>query len=887
MDRTHRVKGLFVSTALLATLVGHAAYAQTAAPGSAGTGLEEVVVTATRQTNTVNRVALSIAAVTQRTLDEQGIKQAQDLTRVVPGLNLTVGDGRGASSTSGTFSIRGVGAAVGAATTGVYLDDTSLSKRANTGTAQINGAPLPVLFDLDRVEVLKGPQGTLYGGSSEGGAIRFITPAPSLTRFSGLARAEVNTVEGGGIGYEFGAAVGGPIVADKLGFRISGLQRRTPGYVDAYSAYTGELLKKDGNGRDDWEINPQLLWQPTDRLSAKLSVYWGHGRSDGGPTSGTSVFAPNGQIAAANQTFTTPQVCTSTVRPATLGFGVAWNPAIVACPAAGAAVPASVHVRPGMTYGPWRTGKDINLVTTGQGRMNAGVTNDLRVSAITLAYRTDWFTATSITSLVNDVTDLDNTASFEDPNSKNVTLEDPVHQGFPLFSYAKPGGIVGDYNGGFISKNKRQQVSQEIRLTSPADSRPLSWVAGLYYSDSKTNIGYRYPGDGTPQLLAYYGIDDIAKYGIDNIDGLMARLDANIDDREIAGYADVNYWLTSKLKLEAGVRYADDYFSYYQLNYGQFSGRLPSAAASLTRGVAKSTPIAPKFGVEYQFTPDRIVYANAAKGFRAGGVNPAVSQSVCDAGLTALGITAEQIPPSYGPDDVWSYELGEKFRLLDNRLQLNGAVYRIDWSGVQATVPISCGFNFVMNGGRARSEGFDLQTSFRPVQPLTLSVNASYTNARYLDPVAGPNPKVQVAPSINAGDGFNIPKWQVSASGQYDTPLAGPYSGYLRLDYQWQDAYLTGTSYGTASFNPYTYHAPAQSLVNTRVGVRRDALEVSFFVNNLLGSRTMIGNSGNGKTVCNATTGGPNCSVFVTYSPLVNTSYQRPRAFGLQANYRF
>ena len=291
---------LLVSTAIFGVLAAYPALAQTSAAAPATTGLEEVVVTATRQINTVNRVALSVAAVTQRTLDEQGIKQAQDLTRVVPGLNMVGPAAAGNGSTSATFSVRGVVATVGAATTGVYLDDVSMSKRANTGVAQNNGAPLPVLFDFDRVEVLKGPQGTLYGGSSEGGAVRFITTAPSLTHMSGLARVEVSSIENGALGYEMGAAIGGPIVQDKLGFRISGLQRRTPGWIDAYSAYDNSLLKKDGNGRNDFELNPQVLWQINDKLSDKVSVYWSHGKSDGGPGTLTKIYTAAGQPAPAN-----------------------------------------------------------------------------------------------------------------------------------------------------------------------------------------------------------------------------------------------------------------------------------------------------------------------------------------------------------------------------------------------------------------------------------------------------------------------------------------------------------------------------------------------------------------------------------------------------------
>lgn len=900
MVRTQRNALLFVSSALGLALACQPAFAQVQRAGNAEanqgqtTGIEEVVVTATRQVGSVNRVAMSVAAVTQRTLDEQGIKQAQDLTRVVPGLNMVNPAGAGNGTTSATFSIRGVVATVGAATTGVYLDDVSMSKRANTGVAQNNGAPLPVMYDLDRVEVLKGPQGTLYGGSSEGGAIRFITPAPSLTHMDGSARLEVNSVDMGGLGWEFGAAVGGPLVQDKLGFRVSGLYRRTAGWIDAYSAYDNTLLKKDANGRDDLEINPQILWQVTPDFSVKYSSYFSHGRSDGGPGTVTQIFTPAGQPAPANQTFTTPSVCTSTLRPASIPFAQAGNPttAIAWNPTTGQAfgcspnVGPNTHYRPSVTYGPFHTGKDVALVITGQGRINNGTSNDLWVNALTLNYKTPWFTATSITSEIDDQTLLGNQGGFEDPNTQQRTVDDNnAHAGFPLFAFAKPGGLVGDYNGGFQGRNFRQQIAQEVRLTSPTD-QPITWVAGFYYADSRTNVGYTYPGDGSPQLLAFYGVDAFTRYGIQNYGGLMARLDADIDDKEVAGYADVNWWvLPNRLKIEAGVRYASDTFNYHQLNYGQFGGRLPDNPTALTAGVAKSTPVAPKFGIEYRFAEDKLVYFTAAKGFRAGGVNPQVAQSTCDAGLTALGITANQIPVAYGPDEVWSYEVGEKARLLDNKLQVNAAAYRIDWTGVQATIPISCGFNFVMNGGAARSEGFDLQTQFRPIQPLTLTLNGAYTNARYLQAVAGPNPAVQVAPSINAGDGFGIPKWQVSASAQYDVRLMGPYNGFVRLDYQWQDAYLQGTSFGTAGFNYNTYHVQSQQQLGLRIGVRRDAVEIDVFANNITNAHAQLGNAGNGHTVCAVTS--PTCAAYITDNPFVSEAFQRPRTVGAQINYRF
>ncbi|MEO6377140.1 MAG: TonB-dependent receptor plug domain-containing protein, partial [Caulobacteraceae bacterium] len=359
-------KALFATTALSAALISTGAFAQTANQGADDGGISEVVVTATRQTDTVGRIPLSIAAVTQQTLDDQGVKNAADLTRIVPGIN-TVANPGGAQQ---TFSIRGVIGGTGAATTSVYLDDTNLTKRANGGVAQNNGVIAPILYDLERVEVLKGPQGTLYGGSSEGGTIRYITPTPSLTKFSAKARAEISTTEGAELSHELGAAIGGPIIQDKLAFRISGIRRTVGGDTDAVSAYTGKTIREDANSTWDWALRGSLLWQITDRASAQLNVYHTSNKAEGGSGSSTLIYLPNGQLAPAGQTFTTPNICVQSItRPATTPLAVPggttaasqFRPSSVLCTAANAAT--TTYVRPGATYGPYTAQDRVNLVT--------------------------------------------------------------------------------------------------------------------------------------------------------------------------------------------------------------------------------------------------------------------------------------------------------------------------------------------------------------------------------------------------------------------------------------------------------------------------------------------------------------------------------------------
>ena len=198
-------RALLTASAVTGVLSAPIAYAQadSTSPQSEARGtpaddpMGEVTVTATRHVDTVNRVPLSITALTGKALETQAITTVQDISRAVPGLTLRFTDNNAINP-----QIRGIVSTDGAPTTGVYLDDTALQKRAGGGLAVGNGTPFPPLFDLERIEVLRGPQGTLFGGSSEGGTVRFITPAPSLTDYSVYSKAEVGAMKGGDASYE-------------------------------------------------------------------------------------------------------------------------------------------------------------------------------------------------------------------------------------------------------------------------------------------------------------------------------------------------------------------------------------------------------------------------------------------------------------------------------------------------------------------------------------------------------------------------------------------------------------------------------------------------------------------------------------------------------------
>jgi iron complex outermembrane recepter protein len=206
--------------------------------------LEEVVVTATRREESVEKVPISIQALDQHELSQYGIKSISDLAAMVPGLQFQA-NGYSLYSNDTTVAIRGFNTIVGASTVGIYLDDAPLQGRMSPlGNV---GFIFPLVFDLDRVEVLRGPQGTLFGASSESGAIRFITNQPSLTQFSGFSHAEYASTQDGAPTYEAGAAYGGPIINDQLGFRVSAYAQEDGGYINRINPVNDALISTDSN----------------------------------------------------------------------------------------------------------------------------------------------------------------------------------------------------------------------------------------------------------------------------------------------------------------------------------------------------------------------------------------------------------------------------------------------------------------------------------------------------------------------------------------------------------------------------------------------------------------------------------------------------------------
>jgi iron complex outermembrane recepter protein len=228
--------------------------------------LEQVIVTATRRSESTLKVPLSIEALSTDRLIDSNVKNISDVSREVPGVTFSTGNA--VSPSNSNLTIRGIGTGTGDATTGIYIDESAIQ-----GQTSSVGDATPAVFDLDRVEVLRGPQGTLFGSSTMGGAVRFIQAQPNLTSYSARITTELAGTDSGGLTYEVGLAGGGPLVQNLLGFRASVWERRDGGYVDWVNPFTGQTIDSNTNRTMSRAARLALTWAPVDGLKITPSVF--------------------------------------------------------------------------------------------------------------------------------------------------------------------------------------------------------------------------------------------------------------------------------------------------------------------------------------------------------------------------------------------------------------------------------------------------------------------------------------------------------------------------------------------------------------------------------------------------------------------------------------
>jgi outer membrane receptor protein involved in Fe transport len=772
-------KSLLASVAVVPFLYGAAAIAADApaqAPSGA-TSVGEVVVTATRQSQTLAKVSESVSAFTARKMDIQGIKSMADLAKFTPGVTF--------NEDRHDVSIRGVESEAGSGTTGIYIDDTPIQMRALGLNANNT---LPAVFDLQRVEVLRGPQGTLFGSGSEGGTVRYITTQPSLTTYSAYAHTELSTTEDGGPSYELGLATGGPIVEDKLGFRISAWGRRDGGWVDRDNGNDVGQTESDANFTDTYVLRAAATWAPLSNLTITPSINYEKRDQHNHDEYWVGISNPS----SGDYLSGTPERMADSDRFYLPALKIEWD------------------------AGP------VTFISNSSYYNRRERVNGYSGTLYNLSYF-QHFTETGTDPQFNTPVGCATSAPGA-PGCITGPLLTSTGLNLPGF-------------GPYVSKNwitnTQENFTQEFRLQSSDPNGRVTWVTGAFVSHDNQRSTEEINDPQLPALTEYlWGEDMLTAWGenlLPNGDDYIN--DTKAHDDQIALFGDANVKIIGGLKLEVGVRYAWTHFDYRNLNDGAQDllddGGVPATAS----GKKNETPLTPKVGVTYQITSDDMVYATVSKGYRIGGATPPLPIPACG---------NSPFPTQYDSDHVLSYEVGSKDRFFDRRLYVSGSVYYIQWNNIQQAIYVpQCGIQYTTNVGNAVSEGFDLEGQWQFTQNFELEFAVGYTDAHYTGAAIDPSSGVELAAK---GDWLDVTPWTVTLGPQYNFTLFD-HDGFVRVDYE----YNAKRTHPIPAEDPLTgyYDAglvpnPATNQVSLRAGMTFDKVDLAFYVYNLFDAHPQL-----------------------------------------------
>jgi outer membrane receptor protein involved in Fe transport len=738
--------------------------------------LQEVIVTAEKRESTAQRTPMSITAVQGIALQAAGISDMTALAQQVPGVSFkTAGPGQT------EFEMRGLTSTGGESpTVGLYLDDVMLTP---AGMAQ-NGKTVvdPSLFDLNRVEVLRGPQGTLYGAGSMGGTIKFVTNSPDPRKYSADAEGILSdTSNGGGFNHTENAMVNLPLAQNVAALRLVGTDQRTEGWIDRVvvdpfptevngSTARGDVANatpvdtiRHSNTESLRGGRAELLLLPTERLKITGGIMHQRIAQDGANT----IDGP----------------------PLT-----------------------ETHYQPYDVSEPFSD--SFNLYS---------VTAQYDFNAFQLVSATGyWDREQDQTQEISEAMQFYIGGLFGPPASFPFSPTSTVTEGGATWYGLGAGSISED--------DATHQFSEELRLTS-SGSGPLQWLAGAYYSSY----------GATSHVFSYYPISTVGfdgDFGTNNLADNHRKLD--IDQYALFGQA--TYDLPHHLQATAGARY----YTYHSNSATSVSGVSASGTTDVLHGTAQNSGVTPKVTLAYVLGERRTLYVTISKGFRPGGPNSPIPVPPCS-----------PAPKQFGPDSIWNYEMGDKERLLNDRLAVSGDVYYENWSDVQQQVAPGCGYKFTANAGKARVYGAELELSWMILPGLVLAQNAGYTHAT--------NGETVPEAGVTAGERLlDVPQWTADSSITYRIPVGGDRDFVMRAN----NSYVGSIQDITFSRNTL----PAYDLVTLRLGLESDRWSAYLFSDNLTNRRALLSDTG---------------ALSANILTLNRIATHQPRTVGVDLNYRF
>ena len=700
-------KGLLASAAvLIAVATPTMASAQTAAapaPATApapaadqDTGIDEIIVTAQRREENLQDVPISVSAFGADAIKEKGLTDISRLEGLVPGFTF------GRSGVDARPAIRGVRTEsidVNADTTIGFFIDGIYQSRASQATLGF--------IDLERVEVQRGPQGTLYGRNTFGGNISIVTARPETTKSFG--GADLTIGENGQVratGY-VNAALG-----DTAALRLAGGYEKSNGYVKNVNPTGGNLFDDDNH-----YVRASLLFKPSDNLTATFKVDYAKRGGNGGSAFGYKLVGSYFHVPSNQQLFN--------ATPIVLNTRGGNRDGIIDAPLTiDAGIPLFAAGNPYLINNDYRG--SLNLRNTG---LSANIAYDF--GGVTFKSITGYSDFKTTRTQDTDFSSSQIGADYQFTSAKTFSQElQLVSNNKGPFEY-----VIGAYY--FKDKLNGTFINQQFVQIVPGDTRPpaVRQAGGFYQEFRAKTESIAFYGQASYALTDQLKFTAGVRYTRDKKDFQFAN--ANEVLPFVAGAPQTTAITLGTGNIPAssfGVQGAPTNCTYVTVPLPQPGFRCLPADTTRFVGATFNTATFEKvtwrIGLDYQVSKDSLLYASASTGFSSGGFNG--SQAAA-----ALGRS------TFAPQTVTAFEIGSKNRFADNTVQLNLSAFYNRYSSLQEQRQIPVGnttLSIIENSGKARSYGAELEAIWKPVEALTFNASFAYLNAEYTqyDQVAAP-----------------------------------------------------------------------------------------------------------------------------------------------------
>jgi iron complex outermembrane recepter protein len=753
------------------------------APSQEAGGLQEVIVTAEKRTENLQDVPIAITAIGTEKLEQLNVQSFDDYVKYLPSVAYqTTGPGFARLFIRGVASGDNGNHSGPLPSVGVYLDEQPVTT--------IQGSLDIHIYDIERVEALAGPQGTLYGASSEAGTVRIITNKPDPTGFKAGYSLTGNTVRGEA-GYVAEGFVNVPLTSTAA-VRLVGWAQRTGGYIDNVegtnvfpkSGFCVSNFTPPAAGCFSSPEHARQRFNPTETYGGRGALRLNLGDN-------------------------------WTVTPTFMGQSSRSDGTTFVDPA----IPGDLSIQryyPDYISDQW---------------WQAALTVEGHVSNFDITYAAGYLTR-------NDHTPTDYT-DYTLLYDKNTT-----YGTYMLSHIGLPPGTKINNSQYILGADQYRKFSQELRVATPKENR-LRFIGGLFYNRQEHYITQNYRVDqlptdksvtGWPQTL--WLTDQIR---VDRDYAVFGELSYDITPAltGTVGYRFFRY--DNSLDGFFGFGKNQTFSSTGEnQNNPQASpptcvtpGILGGPCVDLAREVEKDGST-PKFNLTYKFNADAMIYATYSKGYRPGGVN-----------------RRTQSPPNpplatYDPDYLTNYELGFKTSWADNRVRFNGAFFWQDWKNFQFSFLGQNSFTIVRNAGSARIKGAEQELDWAPTRGLTISLAATELDPKMSEafcydvaPTTGQPLPPATCPSYDAvPDGTQlpiVPKFKGDATVRYAFPLGShELQGYVQGGY----SYTGATRSNLAPFQANLIgDIPAYGLLDLMFGVNKGNFTAELFATNALDKR--------------------------------------------------